>query len=86
MSVQTETEPVSRSARRVTSVVLGSFGVILLLSAVAYAVTVNIVNWVTVDFLAYPVHAVAPFVVISGAILTIPIIIPTVLVSVKVLQ
>ncbi|SIS17134.1 hypothetical protein [Natronorubrum thiooxidans] len=86
MSVKTETKAVSGSARRVVGVVLGSFSVILLLSAVAYSVTANVVNWVTVDYLAYPVHEVAPFVVISGAILTIPIIIPTVLVSVKILQ
>lgn len=34
----------------------------------------------------YHVQPVAPFVVISGAILTIPILIPTVLVSVKLIE
>ncbi|MFC5133899.1 MULTISPECIES: hypothetical protein [Haloferacaceae] len=59
------------------------FGVVLSLTAFAYFVTVNAIDWVTVTVLAYPVQAVAPFVVISGAILTIPIIIPTVLVTMK---
>lgn len=67
----------------VAAVVSAVFGVILTLTALAYFVTVNTIDWVTVTVLGYPAHAVAPFVVISGAILTIPIIIPTVLVSMK---
>ncbi len=86
MSVQTETEPGGRSAQHVVSVVTVTFSVIVLLAAVSYSVTVNVVNWMTVDVLTYPVRSVAPFVVISGAILTIPVVIPTVLVSMKIVE
>jgi len=52
----------------------GVFAAIVTLTVVAYAVTVSAVNlWLAVDLLAYPVAGVAPFVVITGAILTIPI-------------
>jgi hypothetical protein len=81
MSVQEETA--SRSARSVASVAVGSFSLIVLFAAVAYAVMAQVVNWVTVGVLAYPVEGVAPFVVISGAILTIPILVPTVVVTVR---
>ena len=65
------------SGRRSVGVVSGVFSVIVVLAAVSY------VNWVTVGVLAYPVGGVAPFVVITGAILTIPVVVPTVLVSVR---
>ncbi|AZQ13920.1 MULTISPECIES: hypothetical protein [Halorubrum] len=64
-------------------VVGGVFATIVTLTLVAYAVAVNTINLLAVDVLAYPVGAVAPFVVITGAILTIPIVIPTALVSLK---
>jgi hypothetical protein len=86
MSVQEETKTGSRSARSVASVVTIVFSLIVFLAAVAYGVMVNVVNWVTVEVLTYPVEGVAPFVVISGAILTIPILIPTVLVVGRVLD
>ncbi|MFD1586491.1 hypothetical protein ACFR9U_05825 [Halorientalis brevis] len=86
MSVQEETETGSRSVRSVAGVMASAFGLIVVLAAVAYSVMVNVVNWVTVDVLTYPVEGVAPFVVISGAILTIPILIPTVLITAKFLD
>ncbi|MDQ2052058.1 hypothetical protein RBH26_16395 [Natronolimnohabitans sp. A-GB9] len=86
MSVKGETEAASRSTRRAVEVVSATFGVVVLLAAVSYSVIVNVVNWITIDVLMYPVQPVAPFVVISGAILTIPILIPTVLVSVKLIE
>ena len=86
MAGRTETEPGLRSGGRVAGIVGGSFSVIVLLAAVAYSVVVNVVDWVTVGWLAYPAADVAPFVVITGAILTIPIVIPTVLVSLKLVQ
>jgi len=46
----------------------------------------HVVDWVTVGMLAYPAAGIAPFAVITGAILTIPIVIPTVLVSLKLLK
>ena len=64
-------------------VVVGAFSVIVLLAAIAYTVTLSVVNWAAVSMLAYPVNAVAPFAVISGAILTIAVIIPTALVTVN---
>jgi drug/metabolite transporter (DMT)-like permease len=67
-------------------VVGGVFAAIVTLTVVAYAVTVSAVNLLAVDLLAYPVAGVAPFVVITGAILTIPIMIPTALVSMKRLE
>ncbi|WP_142859698.1 hypothetical protein [Salinigranum halophilum] len=86
MSVETQPETGGGAVRRAVGVVAGSFSVIVLLAAVAYAAMVNVVDWVTVDVLAYPVGGVAPFVVITGAILTIPIVVPTVLVTVKLLR
>jgi|AntRauMinimDraft_4_1070384.scaffolds.fasta_scaffold00010_40 hypothetical protein len=59
------------------------FAAILALTATAYTVAVSVVNVVTVDLLGYPIAGIAPFVVISGAILTIPVIVPTALISVK---
>ena len=81
-----ETETGSNSVGRVAGVITVTFSVLLLLAAVSYSVTVNVVDWVTVDVLTYPVEGIAPFVVISGAILTIPVLIPTVLVSAKFLE
>jgi len=86
MAGSTETETGPQLGGRTAGVVAGTFGVIVLLAAVAYAVIVNVVDWVTVGWLAYPAAEVAPFVVITGAILTIPIVIPTVLVSLKLVQ
>ncbi len=59
------------------------FSAIVTLTVVAYSVTVSAVDLLAVDLLAYPVAGVAPFVVITGAILTIPIMIPTALISMK---
>jgi len=59
------------------------FSAIVTLTVIAYTVTVSAVNLLTVDLLAYPIGGVAPFVVITGAILTIPIMIPTALISMK---
>jgi len=64
-------------------VVVGAFTVVVLLAAIAYTVILSVVNWAAVDLLAYPVHTVAPFAVISGAILTVAIIVPTALVTVN---
>ena len=83
---ETDTETSGNSIQRVVGVVTVTFSAILLLAAVTYSVTVNVVDWVTVDVLTYPVEGIAPFVVISGAILTIPVLLPTVLVSVRFLD
>ena len=64
-------------------VVVGAFSVIVLLAAIAYTVMLAVVNWAAVDLLAYPTGPIAPFAVISGAILTIAIIVPTALVTVN---
>lgn len=82
MTGTTRTEKRDRSPP-IAAVLPVAFGVVLALTVLAYFVTVNTIDWVTVTVLAYPVQAVAPFVVISGAILTIPIVVPTVLVAVK---
>ncbi|MDZ7850115.1 MAG: hypothetical protein U5K70_04625 [Halodesulfurarchaeum sp.] len=42
-----------------------------------------VVDWAAVDLLAYPANGVAPFAVISAAILTVAIIVPTALVTVN---
>lgn len=86
MAGKAETHPRAGSGRHAATIVAGSFSVIVLLAAIAYAVIVNVVDWVTVGWLAYPATEVAPFVVITGAILTIPIVIPTVLVSLKLIK
>lgn len=59
------------------------FTAVTLLAAVAYTVMLNIVDWVAVSVLSYPVAGIAPFAVITGAILTIPIVVPTVLVTAR---
>lgn len=64
-------------------VVVGAFSVVVLLASIAYTVILSVVNWAAINLLAYPVNAVAPFAVISGAILTIAIIVPTTLVTVN---
>ena len=76
----------SESAYCVARVVTVTFGLILLLAAVSYSLIVHLVDWMTVGILAYPVDAIAPFIVITGAILTIPVVIPTVFVSLKLLR
>jgi len=86
MAGKTEPGPNPTPGRHPAGIVAGSFGVIVALAAIAYTVIVNVVDWVTVGWLAYPAAEVAPFVVITGAILTIPIVIPTVLVSLKLVQ
>jgi hypothetical protein len=86
MAVENEPDAVRQSTASIVGIVAGVFGGILLLAAVAYLVMLHVVDWVTVDMLAYPTAGIAPFAVITGAILTIPIVIPTVLVSLKLLK
>jgi len=56
------------------------FTTIVGLGVVAYLSMAHVVDWVTVGLLGYPMVEVAPFAVITGPILTIPILIPTALV------
>jgi len=86
MSVREDPETGAHTGQRVAGVVTGVFTTIVGLAAVAYLSMVHVVDWVTVGLLGYPVVAVAPFVVITGAILTIPILIPTALVVNSVLN
>ena len=86
MAVENEPDAVHQSTGSIVGIVAGVFGGILLLAAVSYSVMLHVVDWVTVDMLAYPAAGIAPFAVITGAILTIPIVIPTVLVSLKLLK
>ncbi|RLM53700.1 hypothetical protein DVK02_12705 [Halobellus sp. Atlit-31R] len=86
MSVTEQTETSNTTGPNVVAVVTATFSVIVILAIVAYSVMANVVNWVAVDLLTYPVAGVAPFVVISGAILTIPILIPTALISAQFLN
>jgi len=86
VAVENESESIGQSTGSVVGVVAGVFGGILLLAAIAYSVMLHVVDWVTVGMLAYPAAGIAPFAVITGAILTIPIVIPTVLVSLKLLK
>lgn len=72
MSEGTEATIGVLSGRRSFGIVSGVFSVIVVLAAVSYAVMVSVVDWVTVGVLAYPGGGVAPFVVITGAILTVP--------------
>ena len=78
-----EADTCDESAKCVAGVVSVTFGTILLLATISYSLIVHVVDWMTVDVLGYPVEVVAPFIVITGAILTIPIVIPTVFVSLK---
>ena len=80
---KSETEVGSGSSRRLTRIIPVTFGVIVALTAISYVVMLNVVDWVAIEVLSYPLQSIAPFVIITGAILTIPIIVPTVLVSMK---
>jgi len=86
MSVREDPETGAPTGQRVAGVVTGVFTTIVVLAVVAYLSMVHVVDWVTVGLLGYPVVAVAPFVVITGAILTIPILIPTALIVNNVLN
>jgi len=71
------------SSPPLAAVVGGAFSVVVLLATIAYTVTLTVVDWVAVDLLAYPASGIAPFAVISGAILTIAVIVPTALITVS---
>jgi len=74
------------SVPRLAGTVVGVFAVVISLTALAYTSMLHAVDWVAIGLLAYPVKGVAPFAVITGAILTIPIVVPTALISMKLLQ
>ncbi|QAU14145.1 hypothetical protein EKH57_16450 [Halorubrum sp. BOL3-1] len=71
------------SSPPLAGVVVGAFSVVVLLAATAYTVMLAVIDWAAVSLLAYPANAVAPFAVISGAIVTIAVIIPTALITVN---
>lgn len=62
------------------------FAVVAAFAAVAYTLLASVVDLVTVELLAYPVATTAPFVVITGAILTIPVLAVTTLVTTRRLE
>ncbi len=59
------------------------FAVVVTFAAVAYGLLVSVVD-LLVSVLAYPVASTAPFIVITGAILTIPVLAVTTLVTTRV--
>lgn len=71
---------------RLAGTVIWVFAAVGSLTAIAYTSMLHVVDWVTIGLLAYPVEGVAPFAVITGAILTIPIVVPTALISMKLLR
>lgn len=85
MSTETKVVP-GDSAARLVGTVIGVFAVVGSLTAIAYTSMLHVVDWVTIGLLAYPIEGVAPFAVITGAILTIPIVVPTALISMKLLR
>lgn len=60
------------------------FAVVATFAAVAYTGLVTVVDAVTIQLLAYPTAPTAPFVVITGAILTIPVLAVTTIVTMRV--
>lgn len=83
MATTTESGATGVSIRRVVGTITGVFGIVAALALTAYTVALTLVDWVAIGVLSYPVAGVAPFIVITAAILTIPIIVPTVFVSAK---
>ena len=83
MATKTKAGVTGMSMRRVLGTIVGVFGLIATLAVVAYTIAITLVDWVAISVLSYPVAGVAPFIVITAAILTIPIIVPTVFVSAK---
>ena len=59
------------------------FATVTLLAATAYVVLFNVVNWVALGLLSYSADGAEPFIIITGAILTIPVVLPTVLVAAR---
>ncbi|MEZ3117999.1 hypothetical protein RYH80_18945 [Halobaculum sp. MBLA0147] len=59
------------------------FAVVVTFASVAYGILVSIVD-LAVGVLAYPVASTAPFIVITGAILTIPVLAVTTLITTRV--
>ena len=83
MATNTKAGVTGMSMRRVLGTIVGVFGLIATLAVIAYTIAITLVDWVAISVLSYPVAGVAPFIVITAAILTIPIIVPTVFVSAK---
>lgn len=83
MAAETESVSSMVPGGRAIGIVFGTFSIIATLAAFAYIIAITVVDWIAIDILAYPTAGAAPFVVITGAILTIPIVVPTVFVSVK---
>jgi len=71
------------TGRSPLAVAVPVFAVVVTFAAVAYGLLVSVVD-VLVGVLAYPVASTAPFVVITGAILTIPVLAVTTLVTTRV--
>lgn len=55
-------------------------------TTVAYTSILYILDWVTIGLLAYHIRGAARFVVSTGSILTIRVVVPTALISMKLLQ
>jgi len=83
MATKTKADATGMSMQQALGTIVGIFGLIITLATIAYTVAITLIDWVAISILAYPVAGVAPFVVITAAILTIPIVVPTVFLSAK---
>lgn len=84
-STDSDAGPAEENAagRSPLAVAVPVFAVVVTFAAVAYGLLVSVVD-LAVGALAYPVAPTAPFVVITGAILTIPVLAVTTLVTTRV--
>lgn len=78
---QAETDVQQSSIWRVSGILSGAFVAVVLLTAIAYAVMMHVVDWIAVESLSYPTQAIAPFVVVATALVTLAIVVTTALIT-----
>lgn len=83
MSQESATQTPSESGPPLPVIVAVVFSTITVLAGLAYLAMFSVVDWVVFDAVSYSVDGAEPFVIITGAILTIPIVVPTVLVAAR---
>ena len=83
MSQESATQTAGESSPPLPVIVAVAFTTIVALAGVAYLTMFSVVDWVVFDAVSYSADGAEPFVIITGAILTVPIVIPTVLIAAR---
>lgn len=83
MSQESATQTPGESGPPLPVIVAVAFTTITVLAGLGYLTMFSVVDWIVFDVVSYSVDGTEPFVIITGAILTVPIVIPTVLVAAR---